>query len=220
LAKLVFITFSYILFTDIIIILYAKITNQLSDIQKIGPWHTLYIGLGWENNPFDIIFLDECAFIATKKINPDVVYESREYFNILKDLYLELFKSNIGYFFLTYSKKLLMCLINSIYLFMTYDRGFVFFIYFIIFFIVIRLLNNTKNVIYEIMKKYCLLFIFCLILIFGSLLYPMMATPTYPYLMGITAGYEMLMFFMLTALLEIFINIVSKVEMYYEANSP
>ena len=210
LVSLIAIIFSYIFFTDIVNIIYAIITNRVSDLQRMGPWHTIYIGLGWEENPFNIIFNDACADNAAKGVNPDVIYCSGEYMDILKNLYLDLFKSNKSYFFLTYTKKLFVCIYWDISYSIKHEQGFSFIIYIICFLSVLYIFFKQKDIIRNIVKQYGLLFAICFILIFGMLLYPMMAHPNLPYLYGSLAACEMLIFFVLLALLQRFIIVVSK----------
>lgn len=80
--------FGYFLFTSIIPNAYLSTfgydhTTTATKEHKLGGWHTLYIGLGWDSptsispklsflareNPCDIVFLDECAMEAVSREN-------------------------------------------------------------------------------------------------------------------------------------------------------
>ena len=208
-CTILFFLFSYVLFTDIIPHLYIILTNQTQP-ESFGPWHTIYIGLGWEPNPFNIIFNDSDAINAARSINPDVIYLSEEYTAILKSLWLDLFKSNTGYFFFTYIKKFFVCFIVSGYSVLRFDQGLAVVAYIAINYIVIRYFFVQQNVIRNIIKKYSILFSICIVFIFGMLLYPLMAVPLKPYLNGTIAACGMLLFFVLLTLLEKLIFIITQ----------
>ena len=209
-ASLLLISISYVFFTDIVNYVYAINTNQVSLLQKMGPWHTIYMGLGWEPNPFNIEFLDESAYNAAKNINPEVIYCSKEYMDILKNLYLELFKSNTAYFFLTYTKKLILGFLITVFFLSAVNQGFALLIFTLLLFLLYRYFFNDRELIKSIIKEYRMLFIICIILIFGMMLYPMMAWPVPPYLIGTIAAGGMLLFFILLAVLERFIGIITR----------
>lgn len=55
-----------------------------------GLAHNLYIGLGAESNPWGISYHDDVyGLMAARKVKPDVIYCSPEYFRILFNLYTE-----------------------------------------------------------------------------------------------------------------------------------
>lgn len=55
-----------------------------------GFFHTLYIGLGTEANPWGLAWDDGVAFAAARRVDPNVVYCSDEYFDVLRSLYINL----------------------------------------------------------------------------------------------------------------------------------
>lgn len=57
-------------------------------------WHSIYIGLGFIDNPYGITYLDEVAIDKVKSIDPSVSYCSPEYETILKHQCLQLLKKN------------------------------------------------------------------------------------------------------------------------------
>lgn len=142
----------YSMFTSILPNIYLSAfgydyTMTATKAYKLGGWHTLYIGLGWDSptsispklsflareNPYDIVFLDECAMEAVSRENhipiPALSYtEIRErlgytfeakkvlaeaftggYFDILKNLYLTAFEEHPLWFIGSYVKKLFVC---------------------------------------------------------------------------------------------------------------
>ena len=141
----------YFLFTTVIPNMYLSklgYDNSMTatKVHKLGSWHTLYIGLGWDSptsispklsflareNPYDIIFLDECAMEAVsrenhlpmgptyrqvkdqfgytpeaKKILAEVFTEG--YFDILKNLYFKALEEHPLWFIGSYIKKFFVC---------------------------------------------------------------------------------------------------------------
>jgi len=72
-----------------------------------GPWHTMFIGLGWETNPYGIVFEDAHGFAVARSVNPEVQRYSEEYFAILKARYFELILGDPVYFLGNYFRKFL-----------------------------------------------------------------------------------------------------------------
>ena len=144
----------YVLFTSIIPNAYLSAFGYdhgatATKTHKLGSWHTLYIGLGWDSptsispklsflareNPYDIVFLDECAMEAVSRENhipiPARSYtkiretfgdttEARTalsecftagYFDILKNLYLKAFEEHPLWFVGSYIKKSFVCVL-------------------------------------------------------------------------------------------------------------
>ena len=142
----------YFFFTSVIPNVYLSAFGYDHDTtatktHKLGSWHTLYIGLGWDSptsispklsflareNPYNIIFLDECAMEAVSKENklPIPVRSYTEirdrlgytteaktalsdsftvgYFDILKNLYFEAFEEHPLWFIGSYIKKFFVC---------------------------------------------------------------------------------------------------------------
>lgn len=78
-----------------------------------GPWHSLYIGLGWHQNPFGITFSDTCAYNKAQEIIPGCGYFSKEYMKALRQEWLRLFIENPFYFIKDYFFKFLYIIFNS-----------------------------------------------------------------------------------------------------------
>lgn len=57
-------------------------------LERHGAWHSLYIGLGVVDNPFGIVWDDSNGDAAAKRVDPNVVFGSKAYYNILQGEYL------------------------------------------------------------------------------------------------------------------------------------
>jgi hypothetical protein len=107
----IFCVISYFLFTRLVPALYFTIYEQPVEIRQMGPWHTLYIGLGWEktlygtDNKYGIIYKDGHAAETVKKINPQCVVYSNEYMEILKKEWFRLLKDDTAWFLKNYARK-------------------------------------------------------------------------------------------------------------------
>lgn len=162
----------YFLFTSMIPNVYLSVLgydNSMTAVKvnKMGAWHTLYIGLGWDSpasiapklsflaseNPYNIIYLDECAMEAVSRENQISIPESyiyiqeklgytttakialsktytEGYFDIVKKLYLEAFEEHPLWFIGSYIKKLCVCILMLLKDTFAYI-AFVFLVYFI-----------------------------------------------------------------------------------------
>lgn len=126
----------YSLFTATIPNNMMRLYGISSNINYFGPWHTLYIGLGWRNslpklsmlaecndkeawktdkNPAKIIYLDECADGFVKSKDSSIEYISKPYFEVLKTEYIRILKENTQWVFINYAEKILVCLLNVFY---------------------------------------------------------------------------------------------------------
>lgn len=183
---------SYSAFTGLIPKVYIAVTGQEGKIEDFGPWHSVYIGLGWEENKYSIEYRDEYANELVQSIDPTAEYCSPKYMEILKNEWFRLWREDPGYMIGSYFRKfkacVKLCLESPVY--SHYDGGFY--------------LNG-------IMLGLCLLrYIFkrrkILLpwspLIFGtlfcglfSLVFPMIAMPRFYYSLGSFAAYGMLLTF-------------------------
>jgi len=85
-----------------------------------GVWHTLYIGLGVdEENPYNITFNDACANARAAELNPDAIYPGAApndlYFEVLKNEYTKIVRENPLFVLKTYARKFFRA-VNEIYL--------------------------------------------------------------------------------------------------------
>ena len=67
---------------------------ESSTIDKHGIQHSLYIGLGAVPNEFGIEWNDAHGLKAARKVDPNVAYVSKEYYNILGQEYFRLVMQN------------------------------------------------------------------------------------------------------------------------------
>jgi hypothetical protein len=61
-------------------------------------WHTMYIGLGYIKNPWVPAYLDEVGMDKVKAIDPNAIYLSDEYNNILRQEYFKFIGQHPQYF--------------------------------------------------------------------------------------------------------------------------
>jgi len=98
-------------FTGTIPNAYQTITDQPDKMPLKGPWHTLYVGLGWEENPMGLYWLDECGYSGREHLLYDVnegyfiCKESPRYSEAIKDAYFETVFDNFGFVFGSYVRK-------------------------------------------------------------------------------------------------------------------
>ena len=57
-------------------------------------WHSVYLGLGFLNNTYKIEYNDNCGFIKAESIQPNIVYYSTEYENLMKKEVINLLKTD------------------------------------------------------------------------------------------------------------------------------
>lgn len=110
----------YVSFTKLIpwfIVFVYRLVNGMdfsSAVPVFSPYHSLYIGLGWEQNPWGIFYKDICGAECAERINPDAVYMTKEYFEILKNEYWRLFAENPIFFLVSYLKKFFVSIFYGI----------------------------------------------------------------------------------------------------------
>jgi hypothetical protein len=75
---------------------FFKNSNKKQYLSSHLIWHSVYIGFGFLNNPFNIKFDDKVAHDKAKSISPDITISSKphEYNQILKNETLKLVKGN------------------------------------------------------------------------------------------------------------------------------
>lgn len=119
---------SYELFTYIIPNIYAVATGQgFVGKFSFGPWHSLYLGLGWEENKYGILALDQYGVDLAKSIDPEAIYPNARYMEVMRHEWFSLWREDPGYMLGTYCRKLLTCFRNSFhYSFTGSDPGLVF----------------------------------------------------------------------------------------------
>ncbi|MBQ8603958.1 MAG: hypothetical protein IJ410_03835 [Oscillospiraceae bacterium] len=104
------------LFTGFVPSIYQEITEQPESLPIKGPWHTLYIGLGWEENPLGIKYQDRYGYANREHLLYDVSegyfvgIESPEYINEMKNVYMDTIFSDFKFFVGSYIRKVLKSL--------------------------------------------------------------------------------------------------------------
>lgn len=62
-----------------------------------GIWHSIYIGLGYLPNPYGITFNDNAGDVAAHRVDPNVVFGTREYQEIMRGVVLDLARRDPGF---------------------------------------------------------------------------------------------------------------------------
>jgi hypothetical protein len=76
-----------------------------------NPFHSAYIGLGYQPNPWGIYWLDQIAYRDAQRANPGVPYLGPGYNDTLRDLFFDRIKEDPGYFAGLVLKKLAVSLL-------------------------------------------------------------------------------------------------------------
>ena len=113
--------FSNGFFTSTVPHIYQSATNQPECLPMKGPWHSLYIGLGWEKeNPLGLEYADRYGYIDREHLLYDIKdgyyvgIESPAYIDAVKKAYFDTVFSNLGYCTGSYIKKGFTALYNSV----------------------------------------------------------------------------------------------------------
>jgi ABC-type multidrug transport system fused ATPase/permease subunit len=123
-------------------------------------WHTAYIGLGFLNNHYKIEYNDNCGFARAKLLQPNVIYLSNEYENLLKNEVINLLKTDPWFIAKTILSKFGVIMF---YLLIFSNIG------------LIYIFNAFKSLTFNIPVLICLIF---------NLSFPLIAMPFPSYLMG------------------------------------
>ena len=123
-------------------------------------WHTVYLGLGYLNNPYKIEYSDNCGFMRAKLFQPNIVYYSNEYENLMKNEVINLLKMDPWFITKTIISKLGVVIF---YLLIFSNIG------------IIYIFKSFKNLTFNIPILICLMF---------NLIFPLLTMPFPSYLMG------------------------------------
>lgn len=99
------------LFTSTVPGIYQKAVGQPEPLPIKGPWHSLYVGLGWEENPFGLQYQDEYGYEGRQELlyNTEEGYyigiESPEYIEEMKSVYMDTVFSDPVFFAGSYIRK-------------------------------------------------------------------------------------------------------------------
>jgi len=108
------------IFTAIVPSVYQNATNQPEKLPVKGPWHTLYVGLGWTDNTMGLEYLDSIGYKDRKHLLYDISdgyyvgIESPRYLDEMKSVYFETVFDNLPEVFLSYVKKGFIALYNTV----------------------------------------------------------------------------------------------------------
>lgn len=193
----------YFMFTNVIPDVLIRQQGYHDSIDYFGPWHTLYIGLGWKNflwknntlqgdiwkydkRPEYIVYLDECAMSMVSSRDSKVKYLSNEYFQILQEEYIRIARENTAWFVVNYIEKWFVCL-YVVFKYLKYQIVAAA----ILFLMMIKLRAGKKMLLLPHYVYGSIVFIALFDTIFG-----MIAVPSYGYLQGTMAAASMLTFCM------------------------
>lgn len=99
------------LFTSTVPGVYQSLTGQPRSLPLKGPWHSMYIGLGWEENPYGLEYIDSCGYKGRENLLYDtsdgyyIGIESPEYIQAVKDAYFDTVLSHPAFFVSSYIRK-------------------------------------------------------------------------------------------------------------------
>ncbi len=82
-----------------------KIPGYQKPIRHNTPWHSIYIGFGFLNNPFGIEYKDQVAISKVNAVSKNVEFASEEYERILKVEVHNLIKEHPYFTFMTLASK-------------------------------------------------------------------------------------------------------------------
>ena len=82
-----------------------KTNGQDKWLTASTAWHNIYIGFGYFNNPYNIVYLDECAVEKVHALDSSILYPSNEYFEACKELVLNLIQTDFWFCLVSLIKK-------------------------------------------------------------------------------------------------------------------
>ncbi len=165
-----------------------------------GPWHSAYIGLGFKENKYGIIYKDGCAMSKVQELAPGTKYLSEKYMNVLKAEYFRILKEDPAFFINVYKAKF-VTIINMCYTNFEKRNGVSFTIILSLLF-VITCMTRSKSKRYSFFNRLpnplqtpaTLMLPASLFCIFGGMITPMIAIPRKSYLIGSYAACDLLAF--------------------------
>jgi len=78
-------------------------------------WHTVYVGLGYLKNEYNIQYLDDYARNTVHSIDPTAAYCSDEYSQILKNQFFKIVRENPWFIIKTFLAKFLILILKSLF---------------------------------------------------------------------------------------------------------
>ena len=191
-ASIIILFFSYDFLVNGLGKAYTFATGQKDVIFTTKPWHTAYIGFGFEENKYGITYSDSCAYSKALETNPNVRYLSDEYMNILRNEYFKIMREDLKYFAGSYYRKFMQN-IKMVMSFLPFWRNDIYgdrLLYFIAVYIVL-LCAKFK----EMTKKYFWLMLGAFSCVFTGMAQAMIAVPGYRYLLPSFAAGNLVLFY-------------------------
>lgn len=184
--------FSYTLLFSIVPNLYVAISQSARNANSGTSWHILYIGIGWEENPWGIVYRDADGSRLIEILAPHISFGTTEYGELLRGEYLRLFAERPLWMIGSYIRKFINCL----YIVFTNEQypptavAFTVGQYVVV---IASLITIWKLRIKRILFRYAHIWFFLLVCFPFTLLEGMMAVPRAHYLAGAMAVYEWLL---------------------------
>ncbi|NBJ96846.1 hypothetical protein D5282_05815 [bacterium 1xD8-48] len=184
---------AYCMLVSVIPKCYMQITGQEGLVSNYGPWHTIYISYGFEDNPYGITFRDECAKEKVNEIMPGTEYLSEEYFEILKKECFRMWKENPIYFIGSYCRKMLICIKTVL-----AKKSNAISITVVVMIEVLKKIMGRKHIGLN-HKQFFLMAIFAFLI---EAVFPLIAIPSIVYLEGMLAAWGIILILLLCCSLE------------------
>lgn len=139
-------------------------------------WHNIYIGFGFEKNPYGIRYDDDCAHDLVKQLY-GIDYPSEEYFYACKDLVFDMFKNDPWFCIKGFIQKFILSLMVIAQYFI--DNRWMYILIFIILCMIIW--PATRRDFLKEIVRYKFLLISCLAGTLIGLVQPVLAQPDFRY---------------------------------------
>lgn len=140
-------------------------------------WHSVLIGFGTFDNPYNLYYSDTCAWELVHSIDPNIQYASNEYYLKCKELVLEMLRSDFGFCFLSFIKKALRTMRMLIYALIKGKITFVFLAIFSVFYFLNRKIYTIRNFYND--EKNTIFYI--LVIVLTGSLFSILVTPEIAY---------------------------------------
>lgn len=162
-----------------------------------APWHAIWCGLGWKDNPYGFKWNDIVAYEKARSIEPDVILYSDRYFEILKEECFKVLKIDPLFYIKTWGGKLVEALTEI------WTSGYSV-ILSIILCLLIYLIYKTKH--FKISEEGVFFVLFGIFNMVAGVAQGVIGEPTTEYILGGYAGQTFIIIGLLIEVINIFKN--------------